>query len=230
MNILALDTSTKFVCIGLEFNKRFFAYRADFEKRHSETLIPILKRLLLRAKLGLGDIDFFCVGRGPGSFTGLRIGIAMIKGFCFSLKKRLVSIPTLDIIANNISNAESEICVILDAKRNLVYSSFYKKDYRRLRRLSKYLLISADDLLKIISKTNPKDEPLIFTGDGISIYKDFLEKRLKRKVKFSSPEFWYPTPQSLISLAKKKIEEKRFCEPDRILPLYLYPKECQVRR
>jgi tRNA threonylcarbamoyladenosine biosynthesis protein TsaB len=222
MNILALDTSTRFLCCALKFNGRFVGYMSDF-KRHSEILIPVLRKLLKKADKDLSEIDFFGVGIGPGSFTGLRIGIATIKGFCFALRKRTICIPSLDTIANNVSNTESLICPIVDAKRNLVYSSLYRKR-KRLKRVSKYLLISIEELLERIS------EPVIFLGDGLSIYRDFLEKKLKREREFLPEEFWYPKPDSLISLAKERIEKKMFCEPDRILPLYLYPKECQIKK
>lgn len=223
MNILALDTSTRFLCIGLQINERFKGYRTDL-KKHSEILIPVLNRLIKREKLELEDIDIFCAGIGPGSFTGLRIGIAVIKGFSLALRKKVTFVSSLDIIANNIGlPTESLICPVIDAKRNLVYSSLYRKDKKRLKRIWGYLLISIDDLLKRIS------EPVIFTGDGLALYKSTLEKKLKKKAKFLSEEFWYPRPDSLIYLAKQRIEEKKFCEPDSLSPLYLYPKECQIK-
>jgi len=222
MNILALDTSTRFLCVGLESDGKFLGFNSDF-RRHSEILIPVLKRLLKKARLELDGIDFFCAGIGPGSFTGLRIGIAAIKGFCLGLRKKVICIPSLDIIANNISTAQYSICPIVDAKRNLVYGALYRKDLKGLRRISGYLLISINELLKRIS------EPTVFLGDGLSIYRDFLEKKLKRKAKFLSEEFWYPKPDSLISLAKQRIKEKKFSDPQRIFPLYLYPKECQIK-
>jgi len=222
MNILALDTSTRFLCIGIEFEGKTKGYRFDLQRRLSEKLIPLLDRIFRRLKVKLEEFDFFCVGIGPGSFTGLRVGIAIVKGLSLNQRKNIVCVPSLDIIANNISSMKSLICPIVDARRNLVYSCLYRKT-QSLKRTSKYLLVSIDELSKRISG------PAVFLGNGLLLYRDLLEKRLKGKVEYLSEDFWYPTPNSLIELAKEKIKEKKFCDPFEISPLYLYPKECQIR-
>jgi tRNA threonylcarbamoyladenosine biosynthesis protein TsaB len=102
MNILAIDTSSKRLCVGLMNRKgKIVKYNINAGKRHTELLVPTIKKALARAKLSLKEIDYLAVGLGPGSFTGLRIGLATIKGFAAALEKPVVGLPTLDVLARN---------------------------------------------------------------------------------------------------------------------------------
>ncbi len=225
MRILGIDTSTRFLCIGILDGNRLIAdYNQDLDRRHSELLIPTVNKLLKRAKVSLNAIDGFACGIGPGSFTGLRIGLSAIKGFAFGLDKPVVGVPTLDIIAKNIKDDNGSICVVVDAKRDLIYNALYKIKNNRLKRESPYRLSSIEALLKYIKLRT------IFVGDAVKLYKEIIKSKLKDKAYFSKQGLWYPKAANLLEIARDKFARNQIISRAKLLPLYLYPKECQIRR
>jgi tRNA threonylcarbamoyladenosine biosynthesis protein TsaB len=182
-----------------------------------------------------GDVDYFVCGLGPGSFTGLRIGLAAIKGLCWSLKKPVVGISTLDILAENIflmQNYQDKAIVvpIIDAKRNLIYTAFYRIRGKLIKRISPYMLLSREELISklknkfgIIQRNN-----MFVFGDAVNLYKEPIAKEIPG-IEFLEKDYWYPVPFNLIKLGKKKVEDKDFESAFKIEPIYLYPKECQIR-
>jgi tRNA threonylcarbamoyladenosine biosynthesis protein TsaB len=227
MNILVIDTSTKRLCVGvLNQEAKLAEYNLNAGIRHTELLLPTIKRALRRVKLSLSEIDYFAVGLGPGSFTGLRIGLATVKGFAMSLKRPAVGLATLDTIALNALPASSKIISpLLDAKRNLLYCALYEVDPKnRLKRRSPYLLINIEELL---NRLKPY-KSVTLLGDGLSLYRERLEQRIKNGI-FLNEDAWYPQAKNLINLAGDLIKKGRLSDAARIKPIYLYPKECQIR-
>lgn len=222
MKILGIDTSTKFMCIGLYDGAKIYEYNLEVGRLLSGLLNVTIKRVLDAAGLDAGRIDYFACGLGPGSFTGMRIGISYIKGLSWALKKPVVGISTLDILAYELKQEAGPIIPIIDAKRGLVYCAIFKRERGRLTRIKPYLLINEKELLK---KIRPKS---IILGDGIQLYREQILKTVPQ-VKFLESEFWYPKAHNIIELAMEKIAEKKISDTFRIKPIYLYPKECQIK-
>jgi tRNA threonylcarbamoyladenosine biosynthesis protein TsaB len=222
MKVLAIDTSTKFLCLGLADKTRFFEYRIELDRRHLSLLIPTIKRTLEAIDWRVEELDYFAVGLGPGSFTGLRVGLATIKGLSWAYKKPVVGISTLDIIANNSPSCNKPVAVALDAKRNLIYCSMYKKKGGVLERVSRDYLLQKEEFIKRI-----RDNALIF-GDALVLHKDFFLEHLKG-VEFLDKDYWFPKVHNMLLLALDKIKEKKFFSAFDARPAYLYPKECQVK-
>lgn len=151
MKILAIDTSTKFLSLGLYEDTKFYEYKLELKSRLSAALTASIKRALDALGWQIKDIDYFACGMGPGSFTGLRIGLATIKGLAWSLDKPVIGIPTLDILACNALKIEGLVVPFVDAKRGLVYSSVYKSSNGLLKRMMPYMLINPQDLLNKLS-------------------------------------------------------------------------------
>lgn len=218
MKILAIDTSSKFLSIALGDGKDTIKeenYLLD--RRHSSLLIPKIKEMLDGSGLSINKINTFVCGLGPGSFTGLRIGVSAVKGLGLALKKPCIGIASIDAIA---LNADSGMIVpIIDAKRENVYSAIYEKKNGRIIRKTDYLLIKVDKLLKKVKKD------AIFLGDGISIYKDKIGRGI-----FLEEKYWYPKAGNLIKLALPKIKRTKKCDLAKLEPIYLYPKDCQVKK
>jgi len=224
MKILGIDTSTRFLCVGISEDSRLIAeYNAEVGPRYSSTLISAIKELLKKNHLTLKQIDGFATGIGPGSFTGLRIGVTTMKALAFSLRKPLVAVSSLDVIAKNIIFYSHTICPIVDARRNLIYSCFYKLKDQMLQRKSPYLLLRPQDILRRL-KTET-----IFLGDGLLFYQEYLKERLQNRAEFAKEEYWYPKAKSLLLLAGEKFRKDKLSDPYKLVPLYLYPKECQIR-
>lgn len=221
MNILGIDTSTKYLSLSITKNKQILAqYNKESGTRHSRIIISVINRLFNKAKIPKGKIDCFAVGLGPGSFTGLRISVSLVKALALSLNKKVVGISSLDIIAKNVIK-DGAISVILDARRGNLYTAFYENKNSVLRRKSPYLLISFEEWVKRINKKT------YVLGDGIVV----CAKELPRNHNIVALEdkFWYPDSRNLNFLAYEKIKLSGFDSADKILPIYLYPKECQVK-
>lgn len=256
MNILAIDTSTKYLCLAIAKDGKLVAgMRRPFGRELSGKIIPSIDTALRQSKLSLQAIDYFGIGLGPGSFTGLRIGLAVIKGLVFPFRRPLIGVGSLDVLASAVSNhsglgysvanhgplASGLVCPIVDAKRSLVYAAIYKMKDRSLIRKSGYLLVSVE---KLLNSLKGKDE-VVFLGDGLNLYADELKKKLGSLCIFADENLWYPKPEALMSCVKEKInastvlsidterrrsiKNKDFSELHKLVPIYLYPKECQIK-
>ncbi|MEK6564283.1 MAG: tRNA (adenosine(37)-N6)-threonylcarbamoyltransferase complex dimerization subunit type 1 TsaB [Candidatus Omnitrophota bacterium] len=227
MNILAIDTSSKYFYLAIaEDDKIKVSIRRPSGRELSRMIIPLIEKALKKANLSLGGIDYFACGLGPGSFTGLRVGLAVIKGFAFSLNKPVLGIISLDCLAGSQSDFSGYVCPVVDARRSLVYSAIYRAKNGALKRKSRYLLVSPNELL---AKFNNQDE-VVFLGDGLSLYRDDIKKKLGPRAHFADDNFWYPDPNNLLRLAREKIKSKETADLDKLVPFYMYPKECQINK
>jgi tRNA threonylcarbamoyladenosine biosynthesis protein TsaB len=232
MKILFLDTSSKFLSLAVAEDSRILKQTHRLlDRKHSLQLVPLIDKILKQAKVPLKKLDGFCVGKGPGSFTGLRIGITTVKGLAFVLRKPVVAIPSLDILAQNTTKIKiakkrnlSQVCTIVDAKQNKVYSCLYRLRNGTIRRKSRYLLLPIEELLKKI-----KGE-IFFLGDGIRLYRETICRRKKIRPFFGEERFWYPRASRAVPLALERFQKGRLDDINSLMPLYLYPKECQIRR
>ncbi|MDD5565621.1 MAG: tRNA (adenosine(37)-N6)-threonylcarbamoyltransferase complex dimerization subunit type 1 TsaB, partial [Candidatus Omnitrophica bacterium] len=227
MRLLSLDTSTKRVCLCLSDNARVCEYTLETGTRLSSLLLPIIQQTTGAWGWKLEDIDYFACGIGPGSFTGLRIGIAAIKGMAWSLQKPVVGIPTLDILARNAERFEGIIVPLIDAKRSLVYTALYRNSRGRFTRISPYMLLTPDTLVDAIARKAVRKQEVIAFGDGLAVCREQIIAGIKRAVLLDK-DYWQIAALRIARLAEGMIREKKTTDASRILPLYLYPKECQV--
>lgn len=231
MKILALDTSSQHFSLAITDDKKVLALKTVKNDRAlSSKIIPSLEALYTKAGLAPQEIDGIAVGLGPGSFTSLRVGVATVKGLAFALKKPLVGVPSFDSIARQVSHEdEDQICVVCDAKRGLVYAALYEWKSGSQARVSDFLLLDLEALLATVhGKT-------VFTGDGLLIYQEEIAKTGRRKGSkfkpfFLDEKFWYPSAKGIAELAAARFQKKESDNINTLVPLYLYPQDCQVRR
>jgi len=222
MKILAIDTSTKFLCLGIWDGIKIYEYNLEVERKLSDLLSITIKRTLAASGQLIKDIDYFACGLGPGSFTGIRIGLAAIKGLSWALNKPVIGISTLDILAKDVRNSDNPIVPIIDAKRSLVYTSIFKNRNGCLKKILPYALSNEKELLRQVKPNS------IILGDAVSLYKERLMRDIKG-VTILDKDYWYPKAHNIISLALERIKDKKFSNAFDIKPIYLYPKECQIR-
>jgi tRNA threonylcarbamoyladenosine biosynthesis protein TsaB len=223
MKILAIETSTRNLSIVISDERSVLAeYKGDAVLRHSQDLIPNIEELLKKIDSDLIDIDCFAVSIGPGSFTGLRVGVSMLKGLNLVTKIPIVTVPTLDVIAYNAVGINTPICVIVDAKKKNLYSSFYKPEDGGIIRSWDYLLISAEDLVKRINGKT------FFAGDGVALYGSLIAKRLKG-ANLAGKEYWSPDARVVARLGAERFKRGQFADPDTLVPMYIYSQKCNVR-
>ena len=183
MKILALDTSTMMTtCSVIDENKILGEFALNQDMTHSERLIPMIKEVLDNLNLKIKDIDLYGVSVGPGSFTGLRIGIGTIKSFAHLYNKPVVGVSTMEGLAYNLPYNKI-IVPMIDARRDRVYTGIYTWEDGRLNTLMKPDAVEINELLKILDTSYEK---VIVNGDGSLLYKELISKTLKDKVLFST--------------------------------------------
>ncbi len=231
MRILGIDTSTKFLCFGVYDSGKICEYNLEAGTRLSDLLVPTIKRILDNLDWRARDIDYFACGLGPGSFTGLRLGMSAVKGMAWSVKKPVIGVPTLDIIANNALSKDGVIVPIIDAKRGLVYSAIYKVKSRIAKRITPYILLSIDELVKKIKAkiSGARISAILICGDGLDLYKEKILRNIPG-ASIEDKDCWYPRGHNIIESALEKIKEGKINNAFDIGPIYLYPKECQIRK
>lgn len=223
MNLLSIDTSGKKLSVAVSNGQKILTELiSTSDLNHSRDLIIYIDRGLKKSKLNLRKLDGFCVVTGPGSFTGLRIGVTAIKGLAYVTKKKIVGVSSLDVIASNVKNFDGDIVPIIDAKRNQVYAAIYRSKNGNLTRKSKYYLIPIEDLVEKLKKKT------IFLGDGVFIYKEII-KNLKPDAEFAAEPLFFADIKKAAELGAKKFKEKEFIDPFRLEPMYLYQKFCSIK-
>ena len=147
MNLLAIDTSSDYLSLAvMRGGKLAGSIHRKCAMMHSSILVPSIDKVLKKARLKIADIDCFAVSVGPGSFTGLRIGVTTVKGLAYALKKKIVAVPTLDAIAANAGDFRGIVCPVLNARKNKVYACIYRSDGKSIKKISRYLLLPLDEL------------------------------------------------------------------------------------
>ena len=175
MKILALETSAKAVSAAVSENGRILAsgYQ-DTGLTHSRTLMPIVEHILKNTDLKLSDMDAIAVAVGPGSFTGIRIGVSAAKGLAFSVDKPAVGVSTLAAMARNAAFADGLIVCAMDARRSQVYNANFSAENGVLTRLTPDRAVSLDELAEEI-RNDPR--PITLVGDGAHlVYARFTEQ------------------------------------------------------
>jgi len=180
MRILALDTSTNVATAAiLEDDVIIGEYSCNKGKTHSQRLMPMVQSLFESVGLNAADMDAFAASIGPGSFTGLRIGVTTVKAMAFAAQKPVVSVYTLDALAYNLAGSKAIICPVIDARNNQVYTAAYKFSGQKLEKLTDYLGIHINELADIL---DAMEGDIVFLGDAAKMHKTFFEERLGSRV------------------------------------------------
>jgi len=222
VKILGVETTTEFFCLGIYDNGRVYEYALQAQRRLSEIIDVSIKRVLEALGWRFGDIDYFACGLGPGSFTGIRIGVATIKGLSWALNKPVIGVPSLDILAANCPYP-GKLSVAIDARRGLIYYGAYELKDSRSKRTKPYMLLSKEDFLKKITGTR------YILGNAAELYRPDILK-LAPRARILDRDFQRPKARNVILLALERIQRKELNSTFDIQPIYLYPKDCQVRK
>ena len=202
MKILAFDSTAKAASVAvLEGESLLGHYTIDNGLTQSELLLPMAENLLKSLKLGFSDIDVLAASTGPGSFTGVRIGAALVKGIAFGRNIHCVSVSTLDAIIENIAPLRGILVSVMDARRGQVYSSTFKSNGEKIERISEDRAISLEELAGELSKY--KDEPIYLAGDGYAVAKAALLK-FGVKTENTPPLLITESAYSVARVAKRK--------------------------
>jgi tRNA threonylcarbamoyladenosine biosynthesis protein TsaB len=218
MRVLAVETSTLSGGAALLDSERVVGeYTLDVRLTHSERLMAAIDRLLTDAGWTARDLEGIAVTVGPGSFTGLRVGLSTVKGLALALSIPVAAVPTLDAMAAMLPFASLPVCPVLDARKGEVYASLYRWDGLGMRREWDYLAIAPDELARRL------DEPVIVVGGGA----DAISSLFVRHVQ---PPRRGPAPAVVGALGHARLAIGETVAAADLLPIYLRPSEAELKR
>ncbi len=226
MKILGIETSTAVCGVALVDDEHLVAdYRLNIKHFHAEKLVRLVDHLLSDTNTTLAQVDGIAVSIGPGSFTGLRIGMSVAKGLAVSQEKPLLAIPTLDALAQNgkdfFPHEQSVvICPVVDAKADEVYYALYRLNGQGLKRVGEYQITSFDRLLTMIFR----EEKIVFVGDAVYKLLNFLkERKILRSKQYLVPpeEVRICSAVSVAKLGREKLIKAELADVESLEPFYL---------
>lgn len=176
MRLLAIESSAKTASVAiLEDDLLLAEYTTNHKMTHSQTLLPMLDEIVKRIGADLSEMSAIAISKGPGSFTGLRIGSATAKGLGQALNLPIVEVPTLEGLAYNVAEYDGIVCPCMDARRNHVYGAIYTFSEGKVQTVVETCLVEAADFVKIVGeKASELGKKPIFLGDGVSVVKPEL--------------------------------------------------------
>lgn len=213
MNILAFDTSSEACTVALLNNETIFGKTILNKNTHSANLMPMIDDVLKKAKLDINELDYVACVIGPGSFTGIRIGVSTAKGLAHALNCKCIPLNSLEAVAMSCSNIITPICSALDARSKQVYAGVYMVN-KDIDTIIDSCALHIDDLITKINKLNLD---VTFAGIGSVVNKSSIESNIKSKYKLL--DINYPTSDGLINLAKLKLQNS--VDYRSLMPLYL---------
>ena len=213
MKVLGIETSGNIGGVAVCENKHIIvAKNFGAGMQHGKELIPAIRTTLHEIGWEPGDIDLIAVDVGPGSYTGLRVGVTCAKTMAYALNKPVIDVPIFDIIAENYAMGSIPICPIIDAKRNHVYACIYTSHGIQRKRFSEFLVIRPEKLLSVLPR------PVVIFGDGVKPYKDVFQQK---DIIIDEEGHAIPRAKYVALLGERMYESGHRCEADKLLPLYL---------
>ncbi len=223
MFVLGIETATKTGGVAIISEQGVLAeYTLNIEAAHSERLMSTVARVLLDTGVALEDIDGIAVSIGPGSFTGLRIGVSTVKGIAFTTGKPVVAVPTLRALAANVPQAEHVVCPVLDARKQQVYAALYRSGEAGMAELMAPTALSLRDLASRL------DGPTVFTGEGARLFRTELEALLGGRALFAPLSALTPSAASVAELGLGMLHAGGRTDPGELTPLYIRRPEAEA--
>ena len=221
--LLAIETSSRLLGAAVIDGERLLSsYELVAGYPHAVELPGAVTRVLQAANLTLRQLEAIVVGVGPGSFTGLRIGIAFVKALAFPTKIPVVAVPSLDALAANVPHASLPVCALLDARQHNVYAARYHLEGPLPIRETDDFLGPAEEFLSRII------QPTLFVGDGCALYRDQILAKCP-EAQFAPVELWLPRAATVARLGRVRFLQGQRDDPATLAPRYLYPLDCSVR-
>ncbi len=195
------------------------------KKTHSQKIMPMIEFMANQADISIADIDCFAAAVGPGSFTGVRIGVATVKALAHASDKPCVAVSTLHALANNVSEFDGIICPILDARRGQAYNALFEG--RCLKRLCDDRAYSIEELCAELGHT---DKEIIFLGDGVSVFEDYIKNTLGSKAVFAQRMDRMNLAASVAEIGYRKMLSGDTCSYCDLVPQYLRLSQAERER
>ena len=224
MKLLAVDTTAKAasVCLASEDSiiGEFFVNTA---LTHSQTLMPMLEQLLSSTGTKVDELDAIAVNAGPGSFTGVRIGVAAVKGIAFADRLPCISVSTLESMAYNCLGDDCIVCAAMDARCSQVYNALFRVTGNRVERLCDDRALALSDLKADLQKYSEK---IVLVGDGAALCAEFLSDSLCN-VRLAPENHRIQTASSVALAARERLKNGETVSAEQLMPVYLRLPQAQ---
>lgn len=224
MRILGIDSSVPQGSVALLEDDQiiFETFLSKGSGNHSDGLLKMVDDVLSKAQCQLEDVDGFSVTRGPGSFTGLRVGVSLVKGFVLATEKPAWGIDTLEAVSTCLKPTGHPICAILDARKKEVYCAFFRYEENRIVRSTPDKAMSPDELCSVVS------EPTVFTGSGLDAYGEFFSGRLGSRFIDNSKAIERSVAASAALLARPQFINNPCFDLDELTIKYVRKSEAEL--
>jgi len=199
-------------------------YTLNVEATHSERLLPTIDRMFRDAGVGLDTLSGLAVSIGPGSFTGLRIGLSTVKGLAYATGLPVVGVPTLEALASSVPFGREQVCPVLDARKQEVYAALFRCERGALVRIMEDTALAPEALCGKIRR------PTIFLGDGLAVYGDLFRRLLGDRMLIPPPPSCGARPAYVAELGRQRLLRGERDPVDSLVPRYLRPCEAELRR
>ena len=224
MKILAVDSSSLVASCAVVEDEKLICQRILNNKlTHSQTLMPMIAQALAESELEISDIDLFVSVVGPGSFTGIRIGVSATKALAHSNNKPCIAVNTLEAMANNMPFCEYTVVPIMDARRNEVYTAMYDTKSGLPTEL---LPPTAEPIADTVCRVKKLGKKAVFLGDGVFVHRDYIKEELGDLAEFAPAGVNTQNATSAANLAKIK-EQIGYAE---LKPVYLRKSQAERER
>lgn len=218
MLILSVDSSSQAATAALMCDGELLSeYTQNQKKTHSIKMLPMIEEMLLDVGISLSDIDYFACGIGPGSFTGLRIGVATMRGFAKTLNKPCVAVNSLEVLANNVFGFSKKVVSLLSARENECFCAIYENGEEVLSPC----VLTLEEICEKV-----KDSECLLVGDGAVINREHFEKALPKAL-FTNERNNMISASSMAEVALCKIESGEVCDAEGLIPLYLRKSQAE---
>jgi tRNA threonylcarbamoyladenosine biosynthesis protein TsaB len=242
MRVVGLDTASEIATVALVENGRLITERAypdpeatgcvnarTAKGRHAEVILPLIAALFETTAVSLHDVTGFAVSIGPGSFTGLRIGLSTVKGLAYSSGVPVVGVSTLLAHAARVEDYDGFICPILDARKNEVYAALFRKSGQAIDRLTQDSITSLATVIETIDDLE-SGASCLFVGDGVGVHKRSLLERLRSRVIFEAPRSYSTVAATVARLSENRFRSNDVDDLTSLIPVYLRPAEAEFKR
>ena len=226
MKILAVDTSAAPVSAALlDGGKLLGEFYLNTKTTHSQTLMPIIESLLETTGMSVKDIDVFAVNAGPGSFTGVRIGVASVKGLTMPLNKPCAGVSTLESMAYCMPYESGIICAVMDARCAQVYNALFEMENGIPKRITPDRALSIEELKQELQKYNEK---IYLVGDGAEICKKAFEGM--ENIMLVPENIRFQHAYGTAKVAERLADENKLCTSGELMPIYLRLPQAERER
>ena len=224
MKILSIETSGNVCSVALSENDKLIKEElVDDGNTHSVKLMPLVEKLLIETDTKISEIDLFACDIGPGSFTGIRIGVSTVKAFMDVTDKKAVGITSLETLAYNL-DTEDIVCSLIDAKNQNVYYGFFEKTNKIYKVIDKFGFDNIENVIKLAMQKNKK---IIFVGNGSIAYKDMIESKMKNDLVILSDKENKLSAENIAIAAFLK--QKEAVDSNNLNPVYLRKSSAEIQ-